>query len=80
MRTAVIVSKAVLVVIATWIALVVGLALVAFLPARVQYYAISPATMFLWLCSLVVCPVLACLALRRWIKTVPGMPPVCGSR
>ncbi|MFG2419635.1 hypothetical protein ACGFWD_11365 [Streptomyces sp. NPDC048448] len=75
MRTAVIVSKAVLVVLAMWIVLVAGLGLVAFLPARVQYYAISPATMFLWVCSLAVGPVLACLVLRRWIKTVPGKPP-----
>lgn len=72
MRTATIVSKAILVVTATWIALVVALGLVACLPARVQYYMISPASMLLWMCSLVVCPVLACLALRRWIKTVPG--------
>lgn len=74
MRVAVIVSKAVLVVLGTWAVLVVGLGLVAFLPERVQYYAISPFTMVLWVCSLVVGPVISCLVLRRWIRTVPGMP------
>ncbi|GAX49854.1 hypothetical protein [Streptomyces olivochromogenes] len=74
MRAAVIVSKAVLVVLGTWVVLVVGLGLVALLPDRVQYYAISPLTMFLWVCALVVCPVISCLVLRRWIRTVPGMP------
>ncbi|MER5410842.1 hypothetical protein [Streptomyces sp. NPDC002769] len=74
-RIAVIVFKAALVVVATWIALITGLGLVAFMPARVQYYAISPASILLWLGSLVVVPMFTCMALSRWIKKVPGSPP-----
>ncbi|MEU4093777.1 hypothetical protein [Streptomyces sp. NPDC026673] len=75
MRIAVMVSQAAPVVPGTWAALVLGLASVALLPTRVQYYAISPLTMVLWLLAMVLVPPVACVVLRGWIGHVPGMPP-----
>lgn len=48
MRRAVIVSKAVLTVIGTWVALMLAIALPALLPDRWEYYMISPPA---WACG-----------------------------
>ncbi|WP_431967924.1 hypothetical protein [Actinacidiphila sp. bgisy160] len=44
------------------------------MPARVQYHAISHLAVMLWVYVLLVGPIPACVALRRWITSVPGMP------
>ncbi|MGW2787286.1 hypothetical protein ACWC3X_39765 [Streptomyces populi] len=75
MRRAVIASKVVLTVIGTWLALVLVIALPALLPERWAYYMISPASVGLWMLSMLVGPVVVCWKLRSWIRTVPGDPP-----
>ncbi|KAB1989908.1 hypothetical protein [Streptomyces triticiradicis] len=75
MRRAVIVSKAVLTVMGTWLVLVLVIALPALLPERWEYYMISPASVVLWMLSMLVGPVVVCWKLRSWIRTVPGDPP-----
>ncbi|MHB9861024.1 hypothetical protein [Streptomyces sp. YIM S03343] len=74
MRTAVIVSKAVLTVMGTWLVLVLAIMLPALLPERWEYYIISPASVGLWTLSMLVGPVVVCWKLRSWIRTVPGDP------
>ena len=74
MRRAVIASKAVLTVIGTWVALMLAIALPALLPDRWEYYMISPASVGLWMISMLVGPVAVCWKLRSWIRTVPGDP------
>lgn len=75
MRRAVIASKAVLTVIGTWLALFLAISLPALLPERWEYYLISPASVCLWMLSMLVGPVAVCWKLRCWIRTVPGDPP-----
>ncbi|MFJ7965655.1 hypothetical protein [Streptomyces sp. NPDC096324] len=72
MRRAVIVSKAVLAVIGTWLVLFLAIALPALLPERWEYYLISPAGVCLWMLSMLAGPVAVCWKLRSWIRTVPG--------
>ncbi|MEU8795294.1 hypothetical protein [Streptomyces sp. NPDC048643] len=67
-------SKAVLTVIGTWVALMLAIALPALLPDRWEYYMISPASVVLWMISMLVGPVAVCWKLHSWIRTVPGDP------
>ncbi|MFI0962107.1 hypothetical protein ACH4S8_11990 [Streptomyces sp. NPDC021080] len=67
-------SKAVLTVTGTWLVLFLAIALPALLPERWGYYLISPASVCLWMLSMVVGPVVVCWKLRSWIRTVPGCP------
>ncbi|MFE9093044.1 hypothetical protein [Streptomyces sp. NPDC007264] len=75
MRVAVIVSKVVLTVMGTWLALLLVIAFPALLPERWEYYLISPASVGLWMLSMLFGPVVVCWKLRSWIRTVPGDPP-----
>ncbi|MEV7866098.1 hypothetical protein AB0P17_08335 [Streptomyces sp. NPDC088124] len=67
MRVVVIVSKAVLVVVGTWLLLCAVIAFPPLLPARWEYYLISPASVGLWLIAMLVTPFAVCWRLRRWI-------------
>ncbi|MEU0599846.1 hypothetical protein ABZ484_16595 [Streptomyces sp. NPDC006393] len=62
-------ARAAGVVFATWAALVAALLLPALLPADWQYYVYSPASVGLWMLSVLVVPVFTCVAARRWIVT-----------
>ncbi|WP_432172808.1 hypothetical protein [Streptomyces sp. Tue6028] len=56
------------VVVLTWLVLVVLVLLPGLLPAGWQYYIYSPASVGLWMLSMVVAPFLACFALWGWIR------------
>ncbi|WAL96757.1 hypothetical protein [Streptomyces sp. Je 1-369] len=72
MRTAVIISKAILTTLATWLTLTLLIALPALLPPRWEYYLISPASVALYLLAMLTAPPLVCWRFRNWIRTVPG--------
>ncbi|MYW66342.1 hypothetical protein GTY65_20115 [Streptomyces sp. SID8379] len=74
MRKAVIVSKAVLAVLGTWLVLVLAIALPALLPERWERVVLSPAGVGLWLLAMLVGPVVVCWWFSSWIRTVPGDP------
>ncbi|MBV6698455.1 hypothetical protein [Kitasatospora aureofaciens] len=61
-------ARVVIVVFGTWLALIALLFLPALLPARWQYYIYSPASVGLWMLSMLVAPIPACLVLRKWIS------------
>ncbi|MEU6824061.1 hypothetical protein ABZ921_25810 [Streptomyces atriruber] len=72
MRTAVIISKAILTTLGTWLVPVLAIAAPTLLPARWEYYLISPASVALWMLAMLLGPVVTCWKLRAWIRTVPG--------
>ncbi|WP_055565981.1 hypothetical protein [Streptomyces atriruber] len=74
MHTAVIISKAVLTILATWLTLTILIALPALLPPRWEYTLVSPASVGLWLLAMLTAPPIACWKLRAWIRTIPGDP------
>lgn len=51
----------------TWVLLVVIPLPVLLLPARWQYYLISPASVALWLLGFLVAPIVTCVVTSRWI-------------
>ena len=67
MRVVVIMSKVVLTVVGTWLLLFAMIAFPTLLPARWEYYLISPASVGLWLIAMLVSPFFVCWWLRRWI-------------
>ncbi|MDX2524555.1 hypothetical protein ACSCB1_03405 [Streptomyces europaeiscabiei] len=67
MRVVVVTSKVVLAVLGTWLLLCAVIAFPALLPARWEYYLISPASVGLWLITMLVSPFVVCWRLRRWI-------------
>ncbi|CAL9665414.1 hypothetical protein SUDANB176_07197 [Streptomyces sp. enrichment culture] len=54
-------------VAATWSVLVVLVFLPSLLPPHQQYYFYSVASVGLWMLSMLVAPVLVCIASRKWI-------------
>ncbi|MFF2548407.1 hypothetical protein ACFVUY_38435 [Kitasatospora sp. NPDC058063] len=55
-------------VLTTWVTLIALLLLPALLPNRWQYYIYSPASVALWMLSMLVGPALACAGNRHWIR------------
>jgi hypothetical protein len=60
-------ARVIAVVVSTWFALCTLVLLPALLPDRFQYYIYSPASVGLWMVSLLMVPLLACIVLRKWI-------------
>ncbi|MFE5585093.1 hypothetical protein [Kitasatospora sp. NPDC056531] len=54
--------------LATWAALLALLLAPTMLPDRWQYYIYSPASVGLWMLSMLVGPVLACATKWQWIR------------
>ncbi|MFI2641869.1 hypothetical protein [Streptomyces sp. NPDC018610] len=61
-------ARLVLTWIATWVTLVVLVLLPALLPDRWQYYVYSPASVGLWMLSMLGAPVVACVVRWPWIR------------
>ncbi|MFG2604840.1 hypothetical protein ACGFT2_15035 [Streptomyces sp. NPDC048514] len=61
-------ARLVLTWIATWAALVVLVLLPLLLPAGWQYYVYSPASVGLWMLSMLGGPFVACFFNWRWIR------------
>jgi hypothetical protein len=61
--------RAAAVVLLTWVALCVLVAAPALLPPRWQYYVYSPASVGLWMLSLLVGPFVTCAFAWRWIRS-----------
>ncbi|MFF2147086.1 hypothetical protein [Kitasatospora sp. NPDC058190] len=53
---------------AAWAALIALFLLPLVLPDRWQYYIYSPASVALWMLSMLVGPVVTCVVARRWIR------------
>ncbi|WEH41716.1 hypothetical protein [Streptomyces sp. AM 2-1-1] len=53
----------------TWGALVVLLLAPSALPASWQYYVYSPASVGLWILTMLVAPVVACFVTWPWIRS-----------
>ncbi|MYX36715.1 hypothetical protein [Streptomyces sp. BoleA5] len=56
-------------VLATWLALIVSLIAPSLLPQRWQWYIYSPASVGLWMLTMVVAPFVVCIFAWRWIKS-----------
>ncbi|WP_327269461.1 hypothetical protein OG233_20495 [Streptomyces sp. NBC_01218] len=56
-------------VVITWGALVVLLLAPSALPASWQYYVYSPASVGLWILTMLVAPVVACFVTWPWIRS-----------
>ncbi|WP_107062210.1 hypothetical protein [Streptomyces sp. NRRL S-37] len=57
------------VVLATWTVLVLLLLAPSLLPERWQYYVYSPASVGLWMLTVLVAPVVTCFVFWPWIRT-----------
>ncbi|SNT33859.1 hypothetical protein [Actinacidiphila glaucinigra] len=55
-------------VLATWLCLIVALIAPSLLPQRWQWYIYSPASVGLWMLTMVVAPFVVCIFVWRWIK------------
>ncbi|WP_239015315.1 hypothetical protein [Streptomyces sp. CdTB01] len=61
-------------VLATWVTLIVLLLAPSLLPDRWQYYIYSPASVGLWMLTMLVAPFVVCAAAWRWIRTGTRRP------
>ncbi|GAA1229934.1 hypothetical protein GCM10009665_20470 [Kitasatospora nipponensis] len=61
-------ARVVITWIATWVALVALLLCPLLLPDQWQYYVYSPASVGLWMLSMLGGPVVACAVNWRWIR------------
>ncbi|GAA3014560.1 hypothetical protein [Kitasatospora sp. NPDC006786] len=73
-------ARAVITVLTTWATLVALLLLPTLLPNRWQYYIYSPASVALWMLSMLVGPALACAGNRQWIRNGVRRAAAGGSR
>ncbi|MBD0696058.1 hypothetical protein [Streptomyces sp. CBMA123] len=64
-----VVARVVITWMATWAALIVLLLSPMVLPERWLYYVYSPASVGLWMLSMLVGPFVTCALNRRWIRT-----------
>jgi hypothetical protein len=56
-------------VLVTWAALIVLLLAPSALPKQWQYYIYSPASVGLWMLTMLVAPVVVCTVKWRWINS-----------
>ncbi|MFE5208906.1 hypothetical protein [Streptomyces sp. NPDC056600] len=63
------VVRAAAVVLLTWVVLFLLLVAPSLLPPRWQYYVYSPASVGLWMLSLLVAPFVTCAFAWRWIRS-----------
>ncbi|MGW4019872.1 hypothetical protein [Streptomyces sp. NPDC005009] len=56
-------------VLGAWTALVLLLLAPSLLPERWHHYVYSPASVGLWMLTMLVAPVVACTVAWRWIRT-----------
>lgn len=61
-------------VLATWATLIVLLLAPSLLPERWQYYVYSPASVGLWMLTMLVAPFVVCTVAWPWIRSGAGRP------